>query len=117
MRRTRTSWAAARTVAVADDVAGENNTPIGSNNNRAQQRGRRAEHFFPDAPQSSALLPQCVNRRGGDAAAREENLWKEHENKEGMVHRALHEMLSLDEWTVPNFCKMLKLPAPESVRR
>ena len=32
-----------------DCAAGENKTPMGSNN-RVQQRGRRAEHFFPDAP-------------------------------------------------------------------
>ena len=32
-----------------DCAAGENNMPMGSNN-RVQQRGRRAEYFFPDAP-------------------------------------------------------------------
>ena len=53
---------------------------------------------------------------------REDNLqhWQKHENEVGVVHRELPEMLSLpaegyDEWTVPNFWKMLKMPAPEPV--
>ena len=99
-----------------DDAAGENNTPWGAIiTGRSSVRGGWSTSFrmrhnhrrcCPNASTVGEVMPPNARKI----------YWKGHENEEGVVHQALHEMLSLDEWTAPDFCKMLKLPAPESVR-
>ena len=118
MRRTRTSWAAARAAAVAMVMMRRAKTirPWGAAiTGRSSVGGGRSTSFrmrhnhrrcCPNASTVGEVMPPRARTI----------YWQEHENEEGVAWSIGHEMLSLDEWTVPDFCNMLKLPAPESVR-
>ncbi|KAL7544101.1 hypothetical protein ACHAXR_013579, partial [Thalassiosira sp. AJA248-18] len=73
-------------------------------------RRRRREHFFPDTP-----MPQC-------AAADDNNANNNvHNNNDGIVRKALQDMLPLPngctEWIIPDFCHVLHLPTSELVQQ
>ena len=76
---------------------------------------KKREHFFPDTP-----APPPANKDIYDKEEEGESS-SDTTNTNGIIHKPLHEMIPTpptnydEEWTIPNFCKVLALPTPELV--